>query len=547
MAHPATTHIVSKSKFLEGKAVDFAFSARRAIDTIAVGFEDALEFHPVLARVLFSLLYFSWARLVSNHKQLWFDELVTSSVDHAANWSSAWHFLAIGVDANPPLFHLVNRFLLSLFGDSVLIQRASSILGFWVMLLCVQHVVRRAHSAAAAWVAAVLPVVSGAAYYATEARPYGMVLGFVALAVVCWLKVTDSSAVSRGWWMAGLGTCLACAVSSHYYAVFTVIPFLGAELTRSMRRSRTDFALVGTLLTSYLPLGIFYAGGLVSAANQYSGKTDGASLTSPVEFWSSILGPAIASILAAVFLAMLLRQFDIHRRKLVFPVESSPATILIAIWFCILPFAVTLAGRYVTHAYERRYAITAVIGAAILIGIGFDALRSAIPGAAGVALVVLILPVLATSVAGRDKPQGRHIDYAWAQAVEARPDLPVAYGMPLEFVQAWYNAPNEKLKQRILGLVNVDEGKARTGNEAADLYVVNLKPAMPVPAMSYGEFIRGRQSFYLIDEPAIISWVTAKLIQDGANLKLVGLYGADQLYLVTWNRIAIDDQAGLHH
>ena len=111
MAHPATSEIVSKASFLERKARDF----QGLIISAAFGFEEALERHSVACWVLFSILYVAWVELISTHKQLWFDELVTYSVDHVPTWANAWNMLQVGVDANPPLFHLVNRTLLALF------------------------------------------------------------------------------------------------------------------------------------------------------------------------------------------------------------------------------------------------------------------------------------------------------------------------------------------------------------------------------------------------------------------------------------------------
>ena len=279
MAHPATIDIVSKPQFLEAKDRNF----QNVIENLAIRFEDLLEHHNTFCWGVFSFFYGVWMLLISNHKQLWFDELVTYAVDHVPTWGDAWRALQSGVDANPPLFHLVNRAFLAVLGDTPLVQRGSSIVGFWAASLCVYHIVRRNHSAAAAWVAALIPACSGAAYYATEARPYGMVLGFVALAIICWLKVVDDTA-ARNWWLVGLSVSLACAISSHYYAVFTVAPFIGVECTRALQRKRIDWAVLGAVMASYWPLGIFYASGLMGAANQYVGRTDNASLLSPVYF-----------------------------------------------------------------------------------------------------------------------------------------------------------------------------------------------------------------------------------------------------------------------
>ena len=527
MAHPATVQIVSKASFLERKTRDF----QALITGAAVGFEEVLERHTVKCWVLFSILYFAWVNLISSHKQLWFDEVVTYSVDHVPTWANAWSMLQLGVDANPPLFHVVNRTLLALFGDTDLVQRGSSIFGFWAMSLCVYVMVRRHHSAAAAWVAALIPSCSGAAYFATEARPYGMVMGFVALGMICWLNLADSTA-RRSWWLSGLSLSLAGAISSHYYAVFTIAPFIGAELTRAVKRAKIDWAVLLAVIASYWPLVIFYTAGLMAAANQYTGSTDKASLLLPFQFWEYFMSPVMGSIATAVALAVAWGWLS--GRQSSFTLQPNNV-MLVAAWFCILPLVVVLGARYVTHAFELRYAVTAVIGAAMLIGVGFDSLRRAVPGAAGLAILVLLLPVSADAVAGRNKPRWRHIEYGWVAATQQYPDYPVVYGMPLEFVQAWFNAPTPELRRRITCLVDVKEASNSMHSTTADLGVINLKPALPVPALGYQEFVSQRKPFYLIHQPAIYSWASGKLVEDGAVLELKGFFGGDELYLVTWS------------
>ncbi len=532
MARPDTRDIVSKPSFLEGNARVFL----GLVEGIAIRFEEFLERHSIFFGLTFSALYFGWALLISRHKQLWFDELVTYSVDHVPTWSDAWHALQLGVDANPPLFHLINRLLLAVLGDSNEVQRASSIFGFWAMSWCVYTIVRSDHSAAAAWVAALIPACSGAAYYATEARPYGMVLAFVSFAIICWMKNADASnrQMESYRWPVGLTVCLGCAISSHYYAVFTVVPFIGAELTRGVKRAKLDWTILGALMASYLPLVMFYTTGLMTAAGQYTGGADQASMLLPVHFWELMLGPVLGSIATATGIVWVWNWLGGKRfGTSLIPNNST----LIAAWFCLLPLVVMLAARYVTHAYEHRYAISAVIGAAILIGFGFDILRTAVPGAAGLAIFALILPVAADANVGRNAPRGRHIDYAWTQATGAQPDLPIVYATPLEFVQAWYNAPSQELKKRITCLVDVKEAWERTRSTTADLGVINLKPALPVPAQNYRDFASQRHPFYLVHEPQVTTgWVTKKLVEDGVDLKLLGIFGNDEIYLATWVR-----------
>jgi len=362
-------------------------------------------------------------------------------------------------------------------------------------------------------------------------------LGLVSLAVICWLNAVETTG-DRRWWLAGLTVSIAAAISSHYYAVFAIAPFLGAEATRAVKRNKVDWAIVGALLASYLPLILFWKAGLMAAANQYTGDTMAPSLMSPILFWELIFGPVAASILMAVAISLAwgwLSGKALSGGASEWRLSIAPSlTLLIAAWFCAIPIVVIVAARFVTHAYGPRYALTGVIGAAILIGAASDTLRKAIPGAAGLAILCLLCTSTVWTVMGRHKPQGRYVDYAWAQVAEREPNLPILYGGHVEFVQGWYNAPTEELKRRIMTVVDVPESRIRTGSTTADLGVINLAPAMPIPYEEYGKFIAKRKPFYVVYQPAVPSWITQRLVEDGAHLQLMGLYGANEIYRADW-------------
>ena len=107
-------------------------------------------------------------------------------------------------------------------------------------------------------VAMLTPMVTAPILYATEARAYGLMLGFVGLAMVCWQNIADGR--SRTLSLAGLGIFLTAALSMHCYAVLTLVPFGLAELTRSWERKKIDggawlaICLPLTTVLSYLPL-----------------------------------------------------------------------------------------------------------------------------------------------------------------------------------------------------------------------------------------------------------------------------------------------------
>ena len=117
--------------------------------------------------------------------QLWNDELYTWYFAQLPTLGDVWDELSTGVEQIPPLYYVVTRASLALFGDGELALRVPSIIGFLLACTCLFVVVARRTNAWYGLVGALVPLASGAATYAWEARPYALVVGFAAAAVLC--------------------------------------------------------------------------------------------------------------------------------------------------------------------------------------------------------------------------------------------------------------------------------------------------------------------------------------------------------------------------
>src|SRR5215469_9478834 len=144
---------------------------------------------------------------------------------------------------------------LKLFGVNHWALRQPEILGVGVMSLCLFVVVSRRSSAVYGLVAMVLPVVTHAFYYATEARSYGLVLGFAALSLLCWQSVGDER--RRLLSLVGLTASLGAALASHYYAVLIFFPLAAGEGVRTIGRRRLDPWVWLTFAMATIPLWVF--------------------------------------------------------------------------------------------------------------------------------------------------------------------------------------------------------------------------------------------------------------------------------------------------
>ena len=136
---------------------------------------------------------FASALIQANKRYLWFDELATWVL---VTDPSVWHMLRAmsgGLENAPPLYHLLARGWLAIWGESVLALRLFSATGFAAALALMWWALRRVHSWPATAVG-VLTVFWGSAVVlrqSHEARFYGLWMAFAAATIALYaLSVT---------------------------------------------------------------------------------------------------------------------------------------------------------------------------------------------------------------------------------------------------------------------------------------------------------------------------------------------------------------------
>ena len=129
---------------------------------------------------------------------------------------------------------------------------------FLVASLAVFMIVRSRLSNLFAVTAMLLMWSCGFLEYAVEARPYALVLAFLGLAVLCWIRIQPGRPFSGAHW--GLAISIAGMLLSHCFAPFFVAPLFAGELQRGIRLKRFDRPTWAALLIpmllviAYIPL-----------------------------------------------------------------------------------------------------------------------------------------------------------------------------------------------------------------------------------------------------------------------------------------------------
>jgi 4-amino-4-deoxy-L-arabinose transferase-like glycosyltransferase len=147
---------------------------------------------------------------------------------------------------DPIAYHVLAWLAIRLFGAGAFAIRLPALLGFLLMQICLFFFVRQVASERAAVFALAYPALGGALYYSAEGRPYGLLLGFCALAMVSWQTATRSES-KRTLALVTLALSTALALNTHYYGVLLLVPLCGAEMFRTFQRRRLDFPVIAAI------------------------------------------------------------------------------------------------------------------------------------------------------------------------------------------------------------------------------------------------------------------------------------------------------------
>ncbi len=343
--------------------------ARRRVDALANALAGAADRNRPLLVAAFSATFLIATSFLADRKVLWNDELFTYYFARLPTLSDLWSELATGIDQTPPFFYLITRTFLGVFGMTDLALRLPEVLGFIAMCVCTFFFVARRSSALYGLVAMLVPPASTAYYYAYEARPYGLALGFSAAALLCWQRACEGGP-GRTRAAVALAVTLALAISSHYYAVLLLVPLIAGEISRAFASRRIDWRVLASLTVALLPVLFFLP--LIEGARKYSATFWARPRWDDVEgFYGFLLAPQ--SVWVGIQLVLLLAALTVivdrwKRRGEELRRGSIPAHELVAVGtLSLLPLSGVTTAKLLTGAYTHRYALAAVIGVSILI------------------------------------------------------------------------------------------------------------------------------------------------------------------------------------
>ena len=194
------------------------------------------------------------------------------------------------ISLDPLLDHALSHGAMQVFGVGAFAARLPALAGFLMMQVCLFFFVRNLAGERAGAVAAAFPAMTATLYYSAEGRPYGLMLGLYALALLCWQVAGkqwsvisgqwSEKASARGWALVGLAVAIAATINAHYFGVLLLAPICAAEAWRTLARRRIDWPTCGAIAVGMLGwLGTmpFLPAASEFRRNYYNGGTGGAA------------------------------------------------------------------------------------------------------------------------------------------------------------------------------------------------------------------------------------------------------------------------------
>ncbi len=494
----------------------------------------------ILALILLTVALQSALSAVS--QPFWYDEIITVILCRLPSMSEIWLALHNAADGNPPGFFFVARLAHSFISEDHLGYRLPSILGLLLTVSCVYLILSRRLNRITALVGAAFILCTGLTPYAWEARPYSLMIGCIAVAILALQRVDDSKLYSFM-----LAFSLAAAVSLHFYAVFAWPAFFAAELTGWISHRRFRAKVWSSLLVGVIPLLCF--AGLLKQLSKYYGQNYWAqphfkqvystynSLLNVDSHWGIIYAIGITAIVIwsnAINRPGVAHSHDEKRKTPAVPIEEWVLA-LVLLW---LPAIAFTAAKISHGGLTERHMLTAILGCALTLGYAIDKIH--VTGRLLLLVLFLInyegsaVPTLRDVMTGSILAQRGNAEHEMETLVgQLRPpDLPIVIGPELDYLPIVYYTPPD-LGKRLY--VVVDPGAAVTHLDTAsvDLSLLALQPYYPFQMDKFDSFVSTHREFLLVTG-GDFDWLTARLLHDGDTLRLVsgGETGERSVYKV---------------
>jgi len=466
----------------------------------------------------FAVVVVAIALLDAKWRPLWFDELFTYYVSSEYSLRATLSALLLGADIHPPIDYLLRHISMSILGDTSVAFRLPSVLAVLAGLFAIYSYVRLRAPFIGAVAAFAFPLVTIAAPYMFEGRPYGVLFASAALSLVAWQRATLRLNNKRP--LLALTAALTLGPFSHYFGVLNFVPIVMGESWRSMRRRQIDWGVVTSIATAgaLLPLLLVFARNATSMQTGWWGRQF--SLGEAIGFYHWLFDYSIVPLLFAFVLVSGVLSLGRGRLERTPPLDVPSHEIVGAIAFCLTPMWCYLLARAYVHALTPRFSIATVVGVAVLVGYAIAA-ASATSKKRAIAIVAVIalLGIVRLVRVGESLRGVPAVPSAFLEAVSSS-QLVVAFDASHAFLEYTHYEP-ELARARFVYPMDPDTAMAISGVNTSEIALLGLSRIVKLNVASYKAFLDTHDEFLVLYDPNSPHALLPALLRDNVCLELV--------------------------
>ena len=462
-------------------------------------------------------------------KPYWLDEYLSLITESAGSPAGVWRILhdaPLAVD--PPLCHIITQFVLHILGKSEFHGRLLSVAAYTIMAGFFYAFVRKYTDFYVALLALCMTYVGGSFSYASEDRPYAVLLAAAAAAVYFWSTAAYTTH-TRTFSVLGLWLAVATAVSAHWYGFLILVPIAAGQAAKDIETRQIDLRIWTALITACLPVTLFTS--LLSAAAAYRAMPwQTVSFSDVSTAYNLMLQPCITPLVYAGIAVCALHIFWRNDVSPVAPRRRWPTPVFVcSLLLASTPIQGFIAARLITHLLLPRYVIPGALGLIILFCFAVEGSARRWAG-----LATLIISLYVGSVLLRTALAFRHVNEPLSvknlpAAMDER--IPIVISNLDMFMQIEDRAP-EAIKRRcvyVSDAVSVSVLKQNTTYLSSQA----LTRWTALPIINLRSLLGRSRRFYLLAplSGTVGDWMLDWLLKNGCLVNIEGSYDNAPMFL----------------
>jgi len=459
-------------------------------------------------------------------RHLWFDELFTYWIAQAPSLSQL--LKDVRLDLQPPLSFLLVRGSIAMFGNSEFAARLPFLVFFLIGSLCLYRFVARRLRPVYGLLAMLVFWSTPFLSYATEARPYGLVIGFFGIAMLAWERAIQPRRSTLSILM--LGLAVLGMMLSHFFSPFYIWPFCFAEMWRSYRSRQFDPGIwMALLVPAVVP--IYYFSRVSAYHSMALPAVQQASPFKILAFFYHTLEPEGIILLLAVGVGLIL-TFRRERERVARTALMQPIDVAFTAGLLTMPVLLMTALIAIHGGFFPRYGTPTLFAYGLLIAF-FVAMYTNINRlAAAAACCVLLAGISGTEIVSTTLATLRTWGKKPAASVQTpplervRPDLPLVAASGLTFLEM-NKYENPATLSRLYYLSDRDLALRYAHSTLFEGSFSELKKYFPVRAnfASYRQFVADHPHFLVLGTPDYPEdWLIRRLLDIHATLDYLGSF-----------------------